>query len=196
MFSHKTVCNHGAQIIIKLLIDTKIRLPRNFSDTGKCFDTYFVFCFMSFFKSSWLLSHNDYFTLFYDLTNLTRPISISYVAPSVTTYSYLNPAYRIYTVDGYYPGSSFQVLNHETIYLNLTEANLTNKPQWRLEYNTKVWIYFLFAAFFIFNWIMFAKLLRKHSTWTVRFHRIGATWLNKVLMIRKAQYSKNSTGKN
>ena len=30
------------------------------------------------------------------------------------------------------------VLDHEVYYLNVTDANLTNKPQWLLEYSAKV----------------------------------------------------------
>jgi len=43
------------------------------------------------------------------------------------------PTYRIYTLDSL----SFEVLDHETYMLNLTEANLTNKTEWKLEYKAK-----------------------------------------------------------
>lgn len=92
--------------------------------------------------------------MFYDEETLTRPVSVAFVAPSVTTYINLNPGersipssplpspppalavelphkprllplgYRVYEVDGAYNGSSHAVLDHETFILNLTEANV------------------------------------------------------------------------
>ncbi|XP_054719255.1 sphingomyelin phosphodiesterase-like [Uloborus diversus] len=83
-------------------------------------------------------THNDEFEIFYDKSGpKSRPVSIGYIGPSVTTYDGLNPGYRIYTVDGNYPKSSRVVLDHETYYMNLTEANLYNKPVWRFEYSAK-----------------------------------------------------------
>lgn len=83
-------------------------------------------------------THRDEFEIFYDASSgEKRPTNIVYIGPSVTTYDSVNPGYRIYTVDGNYPQSSRAVLDHETYYLNLTEANLYNKPKWRLEYSAK-----------------------------------------------------------
>lgn len=56
----------------------------------------------------------------------------------MTTAGTMNPGYRIYTVDGTYNGSSRQVLDHETYYMNLTDANISNKPKWSFEYSAKV----------------------------------------------------------
>uniref|UniRef100_A0A7I4Z2W4 Sphingomyelin phosphodiesterase n=1 Tax=Haemonchus contortus TaxID=6289 RepID=A0A7I4Z2W4_HAECO len=65
----------------------------------------------------------------------TRPTSVVYSAPSVTTYSEYFPAYRIYTIDGEYQGSSYQVIDFEEWYLNLTEANANpQNPQWKQLY--------------------------------------------------------------
>lgn len=83
-------------------------------------------------------SHSDEFKILYDEQDNTRAYAISYISGSVTTYSNLNPNYRVYTVDGVYPQSSFQVLDHENIFMNLTEANLSNVPKWRKEYSAKV----------------------------------------------------------
>ncbi|CAF5066461.1 unnamed protein product, partial [Rotaria sp. Silwood1] len=33
----------------------------------------------------------------------------AYIGPSVTTYSHLNPGYRIFTIDGNYSGGSYWV---------------------------------------------------------------------------------------
>ncbi|XP_035688596.1 sphingomyelin phosphodiesterase-like isoform X2 [Branchiostoma floridae] len=82
-------------------------------------------------------THRDHFELFYDMKNRTRPTNIAYIGPSVTTYQYMNPGYRVYEIDGNYPESSMQVVNQQTYIMNLTEANLTDKPTWQLEYDTK-----------------------------------------------------------
>ncbi|KAF4108171.1 sphingomyelin phosphodiesterase [Onychostoma macrolepis] len=71
-------------------------------------------------------THVDEFQMFYDEDTLTRPLSVAFIAPSVTTYVNLNPGYRVYYMDGNYPGSSRMVLDHETFILNLTLAN--NQP--------------------------------------------------------------------
>lgn len=53
-------------------------------------------------------THNDEFEVFYDKTgSVPRATNVAYIGPSVTTYDGVNPGYRIYTVDGNYPKSSF-----------------------------------------------------------------------------------------
>ncbi|XP_072515418.1 sphingomyelin phosphodiesterase [Salminus brasiliensis] len=68
-------------------------------------------------------THVDEFQMFYDEETMTRPVGVAYIAPSVTTYINLNPGYRVYYVDGNYPGSSRFVLDYDTFILNLTLAN-------------------------------------------------------------------------
>uniref|UniRef100_A0A8B9Q630 Sphingomyelin phosphodiesterase n=1 Tax=Apteryx owenii TaxID=8824 RepID=A0A8B9Q630_APTOW len=83
-------------------------------------------------------THVDEFEMFYDEETLTRPVSVAFVAPSVTTYINLNPGYRVYELDGAYPGSSHAVLDHETFILNLTEANAPGaKPRWQRLYRAR-----------------------------------------------------------
>ncbi|XP_036379011.1 sphingomyelin phosphodiesterase [Megalops cyprinoides] len=84
-------------------------------------------------------THVDEFQMFYDEETLTRPLGVAFIAPSVTTFINLNPGYRVYYVDGNYPGSSRLVLDHETYILNLTEANNGSlghdpSPNWTLLY--------------------------------------------------------------
>ena len=55
----------------------------------------------------------------YKIFESYRPTSIAYIGPSATTFGGVNPGYRIYTLDG----DTFQVIDHETYYANLTEAN-------------------------------------------------------------------------
>ncbi|KAH9525406.1 Sphingomyelin phosphodiesterase [Bulinus truncatus] len=82
-------------------------------------------------------THFDSFSVFYDVETLKIPVSVAYVAPSVTPYSQLNMGYRIYTIDGNYMNSSFQVLDHETYFMNLSRANAENKITWEFEYSAK-----------------------------------------------------------
>lgn len=82
-------------------------------------------------------THSDEFRMFYDQTNTSRATSIMYLGPSVTTYQNLNPSFRLYEVDGEYTGSSYYALDHSTYILNLTEANLSDKPKWLFEYSAK-----------------------------------------------------------
>ncbi|CAL1543340.1 unnamed protein product [Lymnaea stagnalis] len=82
-------------------------------------------------------SHQDWYTMFYDNLTFQRPVAFGFVSPSVTTYSLNNPIYRIYTLDGDYANSSWAVLDYSNFYLNLTEANLSDKPQWQFEYSPK-----------------------------------------------------------
>ncbi|KAH0625312.1 hypothetical protein JD844_033821 [Phrynosoma platyrhinos] len=73
-------------------------------------------------------THVDEFEMFYDEETLSRPVGIAFVAPS----------YRVYHMDGVYPGSSYMVVDHETFILNLTEANVPGaKPQWRRLYGAR-----------------------------------------------------------
>ena len=84
-------------------------------------------------------THNDQFEIFYDLENLKRPVGIAYMTGSITTYPLMNPAYRIFEIDGAYESSSFQILDYETYFTNLTEANLRPElaPLWRKEYSAR-----------------------------------------------------------
>ena len=82
---------------------------------------------------------------------MTRAVNVAYLGPSITTESYLNPGYRIYTVDGFYRNSSWQILDFETKYLNLTEANAYNVTKWRTEYTARVSFGSVFTKAFSFK---------------------------------------------
>ncbi|KAK9870012.1 hypothetical protein WA026_006107 [Henosepilachna vigintioctopunctata] len=75
-------------------------------------------------------THADEFQLFYDPSDLSRPINIAYLGPSVTTFENHNPAYRIYYIDGDHPKSTGHVIDHETWTMNLEEANKNGEPKW------------------------------------------------------------------
>ncbi|KAH7946637.1 hypothetical protein HPB52_002219 [Rhipicephalus sanguineus] len=79
-------------------------------------------------------THYDEAIVYYSSADRSRPFGLAFVAPSVTTYSFLNPAYRMYDVDS----ESKLVTRHETYSMNVTEANQDGgEPHWRLEYSTE-----------------------------------------------------------
>ena len=56
-------------------------------------------------------THYDKFELYYDVADSKRPVGVGYVAPSLTTYTYLNPTYRIYHIEGDAKGSRRVIYN-------------------------------------------------------------------------------------
>ena len=57
-------------------------------------------------------AHSSFYEMFYDEANLTRPVSVVLIPGSVTTYSDLNPGFRIYELDGNYSQSSWVCENN------------------------------------------------------------------------------------
>ena len=57
-------------------------------------------------------AHSSFYEMFYDEANLTRPVSVVLIPGSITTYSDLNPGFRIYELDGNYTGSSWVCENN------------------------------------------------------------------------------------
>ncbi|XP_057370154.1 sphingomyelin phosphodiesterase-like [Daphnia carinata] len=85
-------------------------------------------------------THNEEFKLFYDKGNATRPINVAFIAGSMTSFTDLSPSYRVYTIDGERPDSSWRVLDYSTWMMNLTLANLrgpTHLPEWFELYQAK-----------------------------------------------------------
>jgi sphingomyelin phosphodiesterase len=82
-------------------------------------------------------THKDEIKIFYDITNQSRAVSIGYLAPSVTTEAYLNPGYRIYTLDANHEDATMQIVDHETWIMNLTQANELGEPKWFREYSAQ-----------------------------------------------------------
>jgi hypothetical protein len=53
-------------------------------------------------------THFDQFNIFYDSGSPAgRPTAFEFIAPSLTTYSAVNPSYRMYTVDGDHAGTTW-----------------------------------------------------------------------------------------
>lgn len=86
-------------------------------------------------------THRDEFRVIYALDdedgqgkeprNARRPVGYQFIGPSITSYSQTNPGYRVYSVDD----KSFQVVDYDTYFFNLTETNEANyMPKWMLEY--------------------------------------------------------------
>lgn len=74
-------------------------------------------------------THDDEFEIAYDDVDTTAPISMANIGPSVTTYSFRNPAFRVYTVDGDYDGSSWVSLQFlvEQIIVPWSRLSLTRR---------------------------------------------------------------------
>uniref|UniRef100_A0AAF5I0N5 Sphingomyelin phosphodiesterase n=1 Tax=Strongyloides stercoralis TaxID=6248 RepID=A0AAF5I0N5_STRER len=81
--------------------------------------------------------HIDGFTVFYeDMNDIhSKPTGVLYSAPSVTTYSDLNPAYRIYEIENF---GSYRIIDHHTYFLNLSNPQSPSiKPHFELLYSAK-----------------------------------------------------------
>jgi len=84
-------------------------------------------------------SHNEYFNLAFDSTAPSdeKPISIMYIAPSALTDG-KNPGYKAYYFDGKRQSdSTWEMVDHETWILNVTESNKNKAPAWLKEYSAK-----------------------------------------------------------
>ncbi|XP_037092750.1 sphingomyelin phosphodiesterase-like [Pollicipes pollicipes] len=79
-------------------------------------------------------THKDEFEVFYDLEDAARAVGMAYIAPAATTYSFLNPAYRIYTVD---TNITWMALDYDTYIMNLTQANSANDTSFHLLYSAR-----------------------------------------------------------
>jgi len=82
-------------------------------------------------------THAEEIKIFYETTGTeSRATNVAFIGGSLTTYDGINPGYRVYTVDGERPNSSFAVLDYITWYTNLTEANANpdRDPLWETLY--------------------------------------------------------------
>jgi len=78
-------------------------------------------------------THFDEFVVFYDEETNSRASNVGFITPSVTTYTEMNMAYRIFILDQH----SHRVLNYETYVADLNEANFggsESRPRYRLFY--------------------------------------------------------------
>lgn len=52
-------------------------------------------------------THWEEYKVFYDAVDISRPVNVAFVGGSLTSYVNLNPSYRVYTIDGNRPNSSY-----------------------------------------------------------------------------------------
>ncbi|XP_041349363.1 sphingomyelin phosphodiesterase-like [Gigantopelta aegis] len=118
-------------------------------------------------------SHNDFYFVFYDEVNFTRPTSVGYVPGSVTTFSNLNPGYRIYTSEGVYPGSNYVPIDFENYIVDLPKANnASTPPQWQFEYSAKV--AYRLKSLYPSDWNDLIYRMKGNDTLFNRFHRYNS----------------------
>ncbi|XP_058792161.1 sphingomyelin phosphodiesterase-like [Phymastichus coffea] len=79
-------------------------------------------------------THFDEFEIFYDSKNLSRSLNVAYISPSLTPWVNVNPAYRIYYVDGDHPNTNRAIVDHETWKMDLVHANHNDEPVWYKAY--------------------------------------------------------------
>lgn len=79
-------------------------------------------------------THRDEWRVIYSLKRPDEPIGIQYIGPSITPFTENNPAYRIYHQD-----RLGLLIDSETYYFNLTEANETpnSEPNWIFSYSAR-----------------------------------------------------------
>lgn len=83
--------------------------------------------------------HVDLFRLFYEDMNdhRSRPIGVQFASPSVSSFTEMNPAYRVWTADPV----SFRLLDYETWSMDLGDVrNVPQKcpaPKWQLLYRAR-----------------------------------------------------------
>ncbi|KAJ8672963.1 hypothetical protein QAD02_004224 [Eretmocerus hayati] len=79
-------------------------------------------------------THYDEYELFYETQDFKRPISVGYIAPSITPWKDVNPAYRIYYVEGNHAQTTRSILDFETWTMKLDKANRDGEPVWYKSY--------------------------------------------------------------
>lgn len=69
-------------------------------------------------------THDDSFSVVKD--TLENPISVMYIAPSVTTLAKHYPSFRLYQFDS----STFEIVDYFQYYGNITSANENDNMEW------------------------------------------------------------------
>jgi len=82
-------------------------------------------------------SHQDHFKILFDVDNNTRPVGVTYIAPSIISDGLKSPSFRIYELDGGYDGATWEVVDTHTYSMNLTLANQGAEPEFPLAYSAK-----------------------------------------------------------
>ncbi|KAF4523737.1 hypothetical protein B566_EDAN013854 [Ephemera danica] len=80
-------------------------------------------------------THTDFYSLYYDSEDDTQVTGVAFTTGSATPYVDINPSYKVFTIEA---ERHFRVLDFETWYFNLTEANLAGSavpPNWQKLYS-------------------------------------------------------------
>jgi sphingomyelin phosphodiesterase len=80
-------------------------------------------------------THYDEFRVLTEYYNKEKVAGVIFTAPSLTTYSFQNPSFRIYELES----KNMILKDYHQYRLNLTEANLNpdNEPEWKIAYSAK-----------------------------------------------------------
>ena len=54
-------------------------------------------------------THKEEFKVYYDAEDSSRPVNVAFIAGSLTSFTDLNPSYRVYTINGEGPTSTWVV---------------------------------------------------------------------------------------
>ncbi|KAH9382416.1 hypothetical protein HPB48_015744 [Haemaphysalis longicornis] len=120
-------------------------------------------------------THLDHMYLFYRGDGADkdgrRPTNVAYLAPSVTTFTNSNPAYRVFTVDGgrQSKNASWTLLDHETYVMDLIESNKGEKPLWNLVYTAKQ--HYGLQSLSPSQWHRLAEAFKTNETLFQDYHR-------------------------
>jgi len=79
-------------------------------------------------------THYDEFKVINEYFNNNKTVGVILTAPSLTTYSYQNPSFRVYEMDS----DTKMLIDYNQYRLNLTEANAQEgEPEWKVSYTAK-----------------------------------------------------------
>lgn len=67
------------------------------------------------------------------LVDYTKPLAVGYIGPSITPLTGNNAGWVLLTIDS----STFSVINSQTYFANVSEANSWTTPVWKFEYDTR-----------------------------------------------------------
>jgi sphingomyelin phosphodiesterase len=83
-------------------------------------------------------THHEHFELVFSSqkrsekqNKLNIPILVSYITPSITPQTNINPSFKRF----YYDKNTFQILNSETFTVDLTKANQEGKIEWKKQFS-------------------------------------------------------------
>ncbi|GAB0097654.1 Sphingomyelin phosphodiesterase [Sergentomyia squamirostris] len=74
-------------------------------------------------------THEDEFNVFYSKSDSSKALNVAWNGGSATTFAFFNSNFRLYYADL----NTFEILDYDTWWYNLTEANLTpaKRPKWK-----------------------------------------------------------------